>query len=263
MDRDSVGRNLPTLGVINFAIVLVLSEEEVSVLGPRRLTNLSVRFGRPGGACNFLLWAPKTEKVDVHIVHPSELKVAMQPLQGRYFSAAVEEIAAGGLYRYCLDGRTERPDPASRFQPQGDFVWSDNGWFGIPLEQYILYEIHVGTFTPQGTFDAIIPRINALRDLGITAIEIMPAAQFPGNRNWGYDGVYPFAEQNSHGGPAPLRRLVNAFSRGVCRSFVDVSVLSGERRAHHRASRDTLHRGPAGAQAVQGIVLAAIGRRLA
>ncbi len=174
----------------------------------------------PGGACNFLLWAPKVEKVDVHIVHPSELRVAMQPSQGGYFSAAVEEIAAGALYRYCLDGRTERPDPASRFQPQGvhgpsevvdtDFAWTDKGWFGIPLEQYILYEIHVGTFTPQGTFDAIIPRINELRDLGITAIELMPVAQFPGNRNWGYDGVYPFAVQNSYGGPAALKRLVNA-----------------------------------------------------
>jgi maltooligosyltrehalose trehalohydrolase len=144
----------------------------------------------------------------------------MQPVGGGYFSAAVEEITPGALYRYYLDGQTERPDPASRFQPQGvhgpsevvdtDFAWTDNGWFGIPLEQYVLYELHVGTYTPQGTFDAIIPRINELRDLGITAIELMPVAQFPGNRNWGYDGVYPFAVQNSYGGPAALKRLVDA-----------------------------------------------------
>jgi maltooligosyltrehalose trehalohydrolase len=91
-----------------------------------------------------------------------------------------------------------------------DFAWTDNSWFGIPLEQYVLYELHVGTFTPHGTFDAIIPRISELRDLGITAIELMPVAQFPGNRNWGYDGVYPFAVQNSYGGPANLKRLINA-----------------------------------------------------
>jgi len=174
----------------------------------------------PEGACNFLLWAPKAEKVDVHIVHPGDRKVAMLPWEGGYFSAIVEEIANGALYRYCLDGGTERPDPASRFQPQGvhgpseivdaDFAWTDNGWFGISLERYVLYELHVGTFTPQGTFDAIIPRINELRDLGITAIELMPVAQFPGNRNWGYDGVYPYAVQNSYGGPAAFKRFVNA-----------------------------------------------------
>jgi maltooligosyltrehalose trehalohydrolase len=116
--------------------------------------------------------------------------------------------------------RTERADPASRFQPEGvhgpsevvdsGFAWTDQGWSGIPLEQYVLYELHVGTFTRHGTFDAIIPRIRELRDLGITAIELMPVAQFPGKRNWGYDGVYPFAVQNSYGGPAALKRLINA-----------------------------------------------------
>jgi maltooligosyltrehalose trehalohydrolase len=153
-------------------------------------------------------------------VQPGDRKVAMQSAQGGYFSAIVEEITPGALYRYCLDGQRERPDPASRFQPQGvhgpsevidtAFAWTDDGWFGLPLEHYVLYELHVGTFTPQGTFDAIIPRINELRDLGITAIELMPVAQFPGNRNWGYDGVYPYAVQNSYGGPAALKRLVNA-----------------------------------------------------
>lgn len=174
----------------------------------------------PKGTCGFLLWAPKAQRVDVHFVTPGNRVIAMQPLDGGYFTAAVEEIAPGARYLYCLDGQTERPDPASRFQPQGvhgpsevvdlDFEWSDQSWFGIPLEQYVFYELHVGTFTPQGTFDAIIPRIHELRDLGMTAIELMPVAQFPGNRNWGYDGVYPFAVQNSYGGPAALKRLVNA-----------------------------------------------------
>jgi maltooligosyltrehalose trehalohydrolase len=174
----------------------------------------------PEGACGFLLWAPKAEKVDVHIVHPGNRVIAMQPADGGYFTVGAEEIACGALYLYCLNGQTRRPDPASRFQPQGvhgpsevvdaDFAWTDNDWFGIPLERYVLYELHVGTFTPQGTFDAIIPRISELKNLGITAIELMPVAQFPGNRNWGYDGVYPFAVQNSYGGPAALKRFVNA-----------------------------------------------------
>jgi maltooligosyltrehalose trehalohydrolase len=122
----------------------------------------------PEGACGFLLWAPKAEKVDVHLVHPGDRMIAMQPIEGGYFTAAVEEIAPGALYRYCLEGQTERPDPASRFQPQGvhrpsevvdsDFAWTDHGWLGIPLEQHVLYELHVGTLTPHGRFDAIIPR---------------------------------------------------------------------------------------------------------
>jgi maltooligosyltrehalose trehalohydrolase len=174
----------------------------------------------PGGTCDFLLWAPKAEKVDVHIVHPYDRSVAMRPLEGGYFSVVAEEIAPGARYRYCLSDQIERPDPVSRFQPQGvhgpsavvdaHFTWTDDDWFGIPLAQYILYELHVGTFTPEGTIDAIIPRISELKDLGITAIELMPVAQFPGNRNWGYDGVYPYAVQNSYGGPAALKRLVNA-----------------------------------------------------
>jgi maltooligosyltrehalose trehalohydrolase len=123
------------------------------------------------------------------------------------------------MYVYVLDG-TAIPDPASRLQTQGvhgpstvlspAFDWRDQGWFGMPLQQYVIYELHVGTFTPAGTFEAIISHLDDLRDLGITAIEIMPVAQFPGGRNWGYDGVYPFAVQDSYGGPTGLKRLVNA-----------------------------------------------------
>ncbi len=91
-----------------------------------------------------------------------------------------------------------------------DFAWSDAAWKGRPLEDYVFYEVHVGTFTPEGTFDAVIPRLDVLRDLGITALELMPVAQFPGERNWGYDGACPFAAQNSYGGPEGLRRLVDA-----------------------------------------------------
>src|SRR5438477_389183 len=142
----------------------------------------------PGDTCNFLVWAPRAERVDVHIVSPGDRTISMQPSGEGYFSVAVEEIAPGALYLYRLNGQIERPDPVSRFQPRGvhgpsevvdsDFAWTDNGWSGIPLEQYVLYELHVGTFTPQGTFDAIIPRISELKDLGITAIELMPVVQF-------------------------------------------------------------------------------------
>jgi maltooligosyltrehalose trehalohydrolase len=132
----------------------------------------------------------------------------------------VDGIEPGSLYMYRLDEGKERPDPASRSQPQGvhgpsevvspNFEWEDARWFGLALQDYTICELHVGTFTPKGTFDAIIPRLDELKELGITAVELMPVAQFPGTRNWGYDGVYPFAVQNSYGGPEGLKRLVNA-----------------------------------------------------
>jgi maltooligosyltrehalose trehalohydrolase len=102
------------------------------------------------------------------------------------------------------------------------FPWEDQGWPGIPLKEYLLYEIHVGTFTPEGTFEAVIPHLRELQDLGITALELMPVAQFPGNRNWGYDGVHPFAVQNSYGGPEGLKRLVNACHRHGLAVVLDV-----------------------------------------
>jgi len=174
----------------------------------------------PDGTCEFRVWAPRAEKVEVHIVAPGERIVALAPEQRGHYSARVPDVRPRAQYVYRLNGHTERPDPASRFQPSGihrpsevvdtAFPWEDASWRGLPLEQYILYEIHVGTFTPEGTFEAIIPRIEALLELGVTAIELMPVAQFPGGRNWGYDGVHPFAAQNSYGGPASLKQLVNA-----------------------------------------------------
>jgi len=149
-----------------------------------------------------------------------------------YFRALVEGLRAGTLYRYRLDQDKERPDPASRCQPQGvhgpsqvidnHFGWTDSSWKGLALDEYVLYELHVGTFSSEGTFDAILPRLPALRDLGITAIELMPLAQFPGNRNWGYDGVFPYAVQASYGGPAALKNLVNECHSHSMAAVVDV-----------------------------------------
>lgn len=169
----------------------------------------------------FLVWAPKRERVDVHVLAPLEQIVALEPKRRGYFEGTIENVAPGSTYRYRLDGDVERPDPASKHQPEGvhgpsqvidpsAFEWTDRGWTGVRQEDLVLYELHVGTFTPEGTFDAIISHLDDLRDLGVTAIELMPVAQFPGERNWGYDGGYLYGVQNSYGGPEGLRRLVNA-----------------------------------------------------
>jgi maltooligosyltrehalose trehalohydrolase len=172
------------------------------------------------GRCRFLVWAPLAEQVEVRLVSAGEEFVSLQRGERGYFSGVVAGVEPGCLYFYRLDGRQDFPDPASRFQPQGvhgpsqvvepRFAWDDYHWCGLPLRDFIIYELHVGTFTPAGTFDAIIPYLDELKALGITALELMPVAQFPGERNWGYDGVYPFAAQNSYGGPQGLKRLVNA-----------------------------------------------------
>jgi len=174
----------------------------------------------PENSCSFLVWAPHVSRVEVCITEPRERKIPMHALGRGYFHAIAEGVSTGALYRYHLDGEKERPDPASRYQPRGvhgpsqvvddQFGWDDSRWRGLPLENYVFYEIHVGTFTPEGIFEAIIPRLPALKRLGITAIELMPVAQFPGERNWGYDGAYPYAVQASYGGSSGLKALVNA-----------------------------------------------------
>lgn len=138
-----------------------------------------------------------------------------------YWQLTVPGIAGGARYLYALDNGLVRSDPGSHFQPEGvhgpsevvdprEFRWHDQGWGGFDLEQAVLYEIHTGTFTPEGSFTAVIPRLKELSELGITAIELMPVAQFSGSRNWGYDGTFPYAAQNSYGGPQGLKELVDA-----------------------------------------------------
>ncbi|MBN1375747.1 MAG: malto-oligosyltrehalose trehalohydrolase [Dehalococcoidia bacterium] len=184
------------------------------------------KYVKPGallhddGTCEFIVWAPYCKRVDIHITTPAERSVKLSRRPNGYFSGRLENIREGPLYYVSLDDKLDRPDPASRFQPSGVhgpsqiissvFSWSDQRWQGLPVEQYIFYEIHTGTFSREGTFAAIIKRLDYLKKLGITAIELMPVAQFPGSRNWGYDGVYPYAVQNSYGRPAELKELVNA-----------------------------------------------------
>jgi maltooligosyltrehalose trehalohydrolase len=173
----------------------------------------------PGGdgTVEFRVWAPHPERVDVRV------RGADHELEPEAFGvrSARVEAAAGDDYTFVLDGR-ELPDPASRHQPEGlrgpsrivdpaQFTWTDGGWHGgAELEDAVLYELHVGTFTAAGTFDAAIEHLPELAALGVTHIELMPVAEFPGARGWGYDGVYISAAQSSYGGPLGLQRLVDA-----------------------------------------------------
>ncbi|MGI8907617.1 MAG: malto-oligosyltrehalose trehalohydrolase [Candidatus Sumerlaeaceae bacterium] len=172
------------------------------------------------GGCLFRVWTPGKTSVSVHLVHPVESIHPMAPCEFGYWEATITGVSAGTRYLFQIDGKVDRPDPASRSQPDDvhkaseviadRFHWEDQHWFGTPLSRYVIYELHVGTYTPEGTFEAIIPHLQMLKELGITAIELMPVAQFPGTRNWGYDGVYPYAVQNSYGGHTGLKKLVNA-----------------------------------------------------
>lgn len=170
---------------------------------------------------SFALWAPQAERARVHLLGSKERFIEMEKDEKGYHFAAVNQLAGGTQYFYRIDDKRDLPDPASRFQPEGvhgpsqlvdtgAFRWCDQQWRGMALEQSIFYELHVGTYTTEGTFEAAADQIPQLASLGVTTIELMPVAQFPGSRNWGYDGVFLFAPQNSYGGPEGLHRLVNA-----------------------------------------------------
>ncbi|KUK41393.1 MAG: Malto-oligosyltrehalose trehalohydrolase [Clostridia bacterium 62_21] len=185
------------------------------------------------GRCRFCVWAPLADRVAVHVVAPREQLVPLARDERGYHCGAVTGVEPGSLYFYVLDGEKERPDPASRCQPDGvhgpsrvvdtrAFPWSDRDWRAPAAQDLVLYELHVGTFTPAGTFEAVIPHLDGLRELGVNAVELLPVAQFPGSRNWGYDGVYPFAVQNSYGGPEGLQRLVDACHRRGLAVVLDV-----------------------------------------
>ncbi len=185
------------------------------------------------GSVRWRVWAPKAKQVDLVLIHGDHRDVRpLEPEEHGYFSGTAADVPDGQRYAYRLDGGPERPDPASLSQPDGvhgpsavvrpgNFAWSDQGWKGVRRQDLVFYELHVGTFTPEGTFEAIIPRLHGLRRLGVTAIELMPVAQFPGTRNWGYDGVQPYAAQNSYGGPHGLQRLVDACHAAGLAVFLD------------------------------------------
>jgi len=183
-----------------------------------------LRFGasvRDGNSVEFRVWAPKVTNLAVRILGEQPRTIPMTAMPGAEFVATIPGVSEGMDYFYLLDGERERPDPVSRWQPLGvhgpsrivdprSFRWSDQNWSGVPLKDFIVYELHTGTFTPEGTFESIIPHLPYLRDLGITAIEIMPVAEVPGTRNWGYDGASLYPPQSSYGGSTGLKRLVDA-----------------------------------------------------
>ena len=172
----------------------------------------------------FRVWAPDVNRVEVVIYGEDGTEQsahAMSRDEQGYYEGYVEGPGPGVKYMYRLDGDKLRPDPASRYQPEGvhgpsqvidtSFPWPAEGdWKGLPLEDAVLYEVHVGTATPQGTFQALISKIPYLRALGITAVEILPVADFPGDRNWGYDGVDLYAPARAYGGPEGLKKFVDA-----------------------------------------------------
>lgn len=179
--------------------------------------NIGINF-KEDQTAEIRFWAPEAQQ--------AALKMADQtlPLEKKdfgYWELSTKAVRPGSAYQFLINGKNLVPDPASLSQPEGvhgaseaydlqKFVWTDQQWKNPALKDYLLYELHTGTFTPEGTFDGIISKLDYLLELGITAIEIMPVAQFPGERNWGYDGVFPFAVQNSYGGAAGLQKLVDA-----------------------------------------------------
>jgi maltooligosyltrehalose trehalohydrolase len=187
----------------------------------------------PDEGCSFEVWAPNAERVEVHLLDPVDEYLELEPSDRGYFHATVRGVGAGARYRFRLDGDGEFADPASRFQPDGvhgpsevfdpaAFAWTDLGFNAPAFAEQVLYELHVGTYTEEGTFDAAASRLEELRELGVTTVEIMPIAEFPGSRNWGYDGVFPYAAESGYGGPAAFQRFVDrahALGLGV---FLDV-----------------------------------------
>ncbi len=175
----------------------------------------------------FYVWAPLVETMFLHIVKPRDERWKMKKDNDGYFSIECENIQPGARYFLQPEGKKDLPDPASSFQPDGvhghsavvdhsSFKWSDQMWRGVPLRDLIIYELHIGTFSDAGTFDSAIEHLDHLVEIGVNAIEIMPVSQFPGSRNWGYDGVFLFAVQHSYGGPDGLKRLVDAcHARGI------------------------------------------------
>ena len=194
------------------------------------------------GSVAWRVWAPfsKTVSLVVFAAEPDgnrierdREEIVMTPEECGFFSHRRANVPEGLRYFYKLADEGDYPDPASRWQPRGvhepsavffpaDYAWNDADWRGIAREDLVIYELHVGAFTPAGTFEAIVPRLKELAELGVTALEIMPVAQFAGVRNWGYDGVFPYAVQNSYGGPRALQRLSDAAHRAGLGMILDV-----------------------------------------
>ena len=185
----------------------------------------SARFGAElhQGGVTFRFWAPAAKRVEIMLdrAHP------MPALAEGWFETTIPDLRAGTLYKYRIEGEIEVPDPASHFQPRDvlgpsevidheRFEWRNREWRGRPWQEAVVVELHVGTFTPGGTFRSAIEKLDHLVETGMTAIELMPIADFAGRRNWGYDGVLLYAPDSAYGGPDDLRALIDeAHGRGL------------------------------------------------
>jgi maltooligosyltrehalose trehalohydrolase len=185
------------------------------------------------GTARFRLWAPSAQQVELCLTGPHGEECRPMEAQSDGWYTVVRPALAGARYRYRVNGETTVPDPASRFQAEdvhgpselidpAEFKWTDAEWRGRPWEEVVLYELHVGTFSPEGTYAGVEKKLQYLRTLGVTAIELMPLADFPGKRNWGYDGVLPYAPDSQYGRPEDLKRLIDAAHRMDMMVFLDV-----------------------------------------
>jgi malto-oligosyltrehalose trehalohydrolase len=192
----------------------------------RRRRELPFGAELAGGQVRFRLWAPRAQSVSLQLEAPHHGMITMQRQATGWFSATTERAGPGTRYRFVIDGRSF-PDPASRSQPEGvhgpsevvdpsAYEWGDDGWTGRPWEEIVLYELHLGTFSGTGDFAGAARHLDHLCRLGITAVELMPIAEFPGGRNWGYDGAFLYAPASRYGRPEALKALVEAcHARGL------------------------------------------------
>lgn len=183
---------------------------------------------------HFRVWAPQRKRVDVEITQGTEVTChSLSREDDGFHIATLSGAGPDTAYRFRIDHTSARPDPASRFQPFGvhgpsqivddiSFPWTDQSWSGVPRRNLVIYELHIGTFTTEGTFQAAISRLPELVRLGVTAIEIMPVAQTPGRWNWGYDGVNLFAVRNTYGGPHEFKELIDACHQAGIAVVLDV-----------------------------------------
>ncbi|HEX8989209.1 MAG TPA: malto-oligosyltrehalose trehalohydrolase [Rhodocyclaceae bacterium] len=186
------------------------------------------------GATRFRLWAPSAQRVELRLgCDDTAPALPMQAREDGWFELPAEGVAAGSRYRFRIDGGLEVPDPASRCNPDdvhgasevidpAAFEWQDDGWMGRPWHEAVIYELHVGAFSPQGGFNGVAERLDYLAEVGVTAIELMPVADFAGRRNWGYDGVLPFAPDSRYGRPEDMKALVQAAHARGLMVFLDV-----------------------------------------
>lgn len=220
--------------------MLANQESEISDITKQRRLPVGAEVIE-GRGVHFRLWAPSRKKASI-VLEECTAEGRYRPLKeieltgepGGYFSALVSEAKAGGLYRYRLDGSSHlHPDPASRFQPYGPhgasqiidpslYKWNDTGWTGVSMKNAILYEMHIGTFTPEGNYLSAAKEFDSLFDLGVRVLEVMPVAEFPGSFGWGYDGVDMFAPTRLYGKPDDLRQFVDLAHQSGLAVILDV-----------------------------------------